>query len=166
MASRPPGRVAAIAGNAGYLLRVPLAIGLDPLLPQRYAELVAQMNGEPLAEFENLVLYLEDRSSRLWPLLGARYRVVPQDRLTPNASPPFALEQDPTGLPRAFAVEKLELVEGPEASLRAMADTAFAPASVAVIERDATGPLAPSPISDPERPARAELQRSPTGRGT
>ena len=53
----PLGRVAAIAGNAGYLLKVPLAIGLDPLLPRRYAELVALINGEPLTDFENLVLY-------------------------------------------------------------------------------------------------------------
>ncbi|HZS03122.1 MAG TPA: hypothetical protein VFE37_30715 [Chloroflexota bacterium] len=159
----PLGREASLAGNAGYLLGVPLAIGLDPLLPRRYAELVAQMNGEPLAAFENLVVYLADRSSRLWPLLAARYRLVPQEPPPATGPPRFQLEEDPSALPRVFAAPTVRVAAGPEASLAAVAAPAFDPAREAVLEM-APGD-APAAARDPAvaAPPRAELERYASG---
>ena len=80
------GREAVVAGNAGYVLGVPLAIGLDPLLPRRYAELAARIDGRPVQAFQNVALFLEGTSSPLWPLLNARYRLDRRRRCDRDAA--------------------------------------------------------------------------------
>jgi hypothetical protein len=159
----PLGREASIAGNAGYLLGVPLAVGLDPLLPRRYAELVADLNDEPVAAFENLVVYVRDRPSRLAPLLGARYRLVPQDDRAASATPHFAVEEDLGTLPRVFAVETVRAVASPEESRSALAAPAFEPAREAVLEMDPSAVPPAPPGSGGGLGARAELRRYASG---
>jgi hypothetical protein len=130
----PLGQENVILGNAGYVLEVPLAIGLDPLLPRRYAELAAAVNGEPVESFQNVALFLQDRASPLWPLLNARYRLVPRGDLAADGSPRFALVEDPAALPRAFAVTRVRDVSDGPAALAALAEPAFDPRAAAVLE--------------------------------
>jgi hypothetical protein len=159
----PLGRDASIVGNAGYLLGVPLAIGLDPLLPRRYAELVALINGEPLAAFENLILYLEDRPSHLWPLLAAHYRLVARAAGTSDDPPGFAIRADTGALPRVFAVETVRGVQGSEASLAALSEPGFRPAAEAVLETEASAPALPARSRASTGRARAHLDKAANG---
>jgi hypothetical protein len=161
------GQEGAVAGNAGYLLGFPVAAGLDPLLPRRYAELVALANGQPVAAFEQVLLFLEDTPSPLWPLLNAHYRLVP--RSSAGRSPlKFELQEAANVLPRAFIVNDLRLVDSAKDSLVALADPTFDPGVTAVIEarimpatmaddRAAVG-AAGDPIEG-TGPARARLDR-------
>ena len=114
------GQLGAVAANAGYALGIPLAMGLDPLLPRRYAELVAQIDDRPLAAFENLVLYLEDRPSPLWSLLNAPYRLVPSEAVAAGRPVRYELRAGQTALPRVFAADALDFVASDEESLTAL----------------------------------------------
>jgi hypothetical protein len=115
------GQDGAIAANAGYLLGVPMAMGLDPLLPRRYAELVARIDEQPSAAFENLVLYITIRPSPLASLLNAPYRLVPRPPAA-NGRVTYDVEADPTTLPRAFIMSDVRPVADEGASLAALGE--------------------------------------------
>jgi len=135
----PLGRESVVAGNAGYLLGIPLAIGLDPLLPRRYAELAALINGSPVASFEHVALYFTDSRSPLWPLLNARYILEPETLSPGEALLRYRLREDPRALPRAFAVGRVVSVADEAAALAALRAPSFDPRTTVVIE-------APAPV--------------------
>ncbi|HEY7066753.1 MAG TPA: YfhO family protein [Chloroflexota bacterium] len=161
------GKGSTVAGNAGYILGVPLAIGLDPLLPRRYAELVAQIDGVPLDAFAHVAVFLDNRPSALWPLLNARYRLVPRPGAVGADLPAgFDLEERPEALPRAFVAATVRLAPSADASLAALADPSFDPARVVVLEAgldDPAGALA-GLAQDASSPAtRVEVQHYEPG---
>jgi hypothetical protein len=168
----PLGRDAALAGNAGYLFRIPLAIGLDPLLPRRYAELVALMNRSPVSVFENLVLFLRDSPSPLWPLLNARYRLVPRADPAANVPASYRLEEDGGALPRAFLVHDVRAVPNAAGGLESLASPDFDPRGMVVLEvgphlGDGTwaGGSESAPGGDGARMARSRVQLEHFGPG-
>ncbi len=133
------GRDGVVAGNAGYVLGIPLAIGLDPLLPARYADVAALVNGRPAADFQNVALFLEGSDSPLWPLLNARFRLEPSASTTGGA-PSYTLREDPAALPRAFVLDDVRPVPDGAAALAALDDPAFDPRRTVVLEVGATAP--------------------------
>lgn len=126
----PLGRESVVAGNAGYVLGVALAIGLDPLLPRRYAELAALINGMDVARFEHVALYFTDAHSPLWPLLNARFVLEPE----PAGAPRYRLREDPGALPRAYAVGRVIAVPDGASALAALARPDFDPRGAVVVE--------------------------------
>jgi hypothetical protein len=111
-----------------------MAMGLDPLLPRRYAELVALIDGQPVAAFENLVLYFEDRPSPLWPLLNAPYRLAPPPGGAADGAGRYVLQEYHMALPRAFAVEAVTFVASADDSLAALRD--LDPTRQVIVERE------------------------------
>jgi len=136
------GREGVVAGNAGYVLGVPLAIGLDPLLPRRYAELAARVDGRPVEAFQNVALFLESTSSPLWPLLNARYRLEPEVGATAASPPRYTLHETPQALARAVAIADVRLVGSEEEALAALTDPRFDPRATAVLQ--VAGPPPPA----------------------
>jgi hypothetical protein len=164
------GREGVVVGNAGYVLGVPLAIGLDPLLPRRYAELAARVDGRPVQDFQNVALFLEDTSSPLWPLLNARYRLEPEAP-GPTATPPRYALQETAALARAFAVADVRLVGSEDEALATLTDPQFDPRATAVLEvagpsppaRPAIDAAGQTPGSFPAALATAEVRESGPG---
>src|SRR5581483_645691 len=166
------GRAGVVAGNAGYVLGIPLAIGLDPLLPARYAEVAALVNGRPAADFQHVALFLEPTDSRLWPLLNSRFRLEPtSDRAA--GGPPYILREDSAALPRAFILHDLRPVPDGRAALAALADPAFDPRRTAVLEDgaaeadagrpEAATPRTPSVEQEPVPPTAVEVREYAPG---
>ncbi|HLH27015.1 MAG TPA: YfhO family protein [Chloroflexota bacterium] len=142
------GREGAIAANAGYLLGIPMAMGLDPLLPRRYAELVARIDGQPVEAFEQLVLYLDDQLSPLWPLLSAPYRLVPSTGAGTDRAGAYNLQgEDNTFsvLPRIQAMSDVQLAAAADDSLAALGT--FDPARTVVLEAPASALAAAGPAA-------------------
>src|SRR5688572_30752329 len=135
----PLGREAVVVGNAGYLLGMSLSVGLDPLLPRRYAELVALINGQPVAAFENLVVFLDDTPSPLWPLLNARQRLVPRGAQPGGSTPSYVVEDDARALPRALALGDVRLVGSAQEAPAALTALGFDPGAMAVLEASTDG---------------------------
>jgi hypothetical protein len=133
------GRDGVVAGNAGYVLGVPLAIGLDPLLPRRYAALAARVDERPVQAFQNVALFLESTASPLWPLLNARYRL----EVAPGPSPPqYVLSETADALARAFAVADVRLVGSEDEALAVLANPLFDPRVTAVLQVGSPAPVA------------------------
>jgi hypothetical protein len=151
----PLGRDAVVAGNAGYLLGTALAIGLDPLLPRRYAELAAALTGTPVAAFEHLALYLEPTDSPLWPLLNARYRLVP-------VGGAYRLEEDPRALPRVVALPRVRTVTSATEGLAAITARDFDPGREAVLEAPSLAAMDRAP-ADATTPGHATLRHYAPG---
>lgn len=121
------GEESVIVGNAGYVLGASFATGLDPLLPRRYAEVVALMNQEPVETFQNVALFFRDTRAPLWPLLNVRYWLAPADDTG------FTLRDDSATLPRAFTLERWEW-RPPGATLAALAEPGFDPRAGVILE--------------------------------
>lgn len=151
------GQEGALAANAGYLLGVPMATGLDPLLPRRYAALGARIDEQPVDAFENLVLYLADRASPLQPLLSAPYRLAPRPRTAGDSPAGYDLQEDPTALPRVFAISDVRLVASEDASLAAL--DAFDPTRSVIVEGGGSATVTSDGRHLPVAEARGDLWR-------
>jgi hypothetical protein len=117
--------------------------GYDPLMLHRYTELVNVGRGKPASDLVTVMAY--PKPGPVFDLLGARYWIVPGARQEPpgwrtvgQLASGFVYE-NPRALPRAFLVGRSVRIESAEERLRYLAQPAFEPSRVVVLENGTSG---------------------------
>lgn len=145
----------ALYPNSGMLFNLHDVRGYDTVVPQRYADLVARMDGHFRFHFHSL---FRAASSRLWDLLNVKYVLTDQElggkwELTyQNGTVKVYRNRDV--MPRAFVVHRAAIVDSPEQSLERVLSPSFDFRQEVILEEEPRGWVEPSSESTSEASAR------------
>jgi len=117
--------------------------GFDPLVPQRYLNLIEQSTGYRRISYYSL---WQNSDWRLYDLLNVKYLITDKQEIANGAWQPIYsskqeniyIYENPSVLPRAFFVSEAVFATSPEASLAQITDPNFDYRTTVVLEGKAT----------------------------